>query len=40
AVEGSGLGLAIAKSIVELHKGEIRAKHENGVIQFIILLPI
>ncbi|MBT2579303.1 HAMP domain-containing histidine kinase [Bacillus sp. ISL-8] len=40
AVEGSGLGLAIAKSIVELHKGEIRAEYENGVIQFIILLPI
>ena len=40
AVEGSGLGLAIAKSIVELHKGEIRAEYGNGVIQFIILLPI
>ncbi len=40
ASEGSGLGLAIAKSIVELHMGEIRANYEDGMLQFTILLPI
>ncbi|EOP76743.1 two component system histidine kinase [Bacillus cereus VDM006] len=38
--EGSGLGLAIAKSIVELQGGEIRAEYEDGIIQFIVSLPI
>lgn len=38
--EGSGLGLAIAKSIVELQGGEIHAEYENGVVQFILSLPI
>ncbi|PEY30455.1 two-component sensor histidine kinase [Bacillus cereus] len=38
--EGSGLGLAIAKSIVELQGGAIRADYEDGVIQFIVSLPI
>ncbi|MCU5428981.1 HAMP domain-containing histidine kinase [Bacillus cereus] len=38
--EGSGLGLAIAKSIVELHGGEIGAKYKDGLVQFTILLPI
>ncbi|PRP96642.1 Sensor histidine kinase YycG [Bacillus sp. M21] len=38
--EGSGLGLAIAKSIVELQGGEIHAEYEDGVVRFIILLPI
>ncbi|ENQ3111352.1 HAMP domain-containing histidine kinase [Bacillus cereus] len=38
--EGSGLGLAIAKSIIELQGGEIRAEYEDGVVMFIILLPI
>ncbi|MBO1628412.1 sensor histidine kinase [Bacillus arachidis] len=38
--EGSGLGLAIAKSIVELQDGEIRAEYGDGVIQFIVSLPI
>lgn len=40
ASEGSGLGLAIAKSIVELHGGEIGAEYEDGLVQFTILLPI
>ena len=40
ATEGSGLGLAIAKSIVELQGGSIRAEYEDGVIQFIVSLPI
>jgi signal transduction histidine kinase len=38
--EGSGLGLAIAKSIVQLHGGEINAEYEDGCVMFIILLPI
>lgn len=38
--EGSGLGLAIVKNIVELQGGEIKAEYENGVVQFIIWLPI
>ncbi|MGG0152321.1 ATP-binding protein [Bacillus mycoides] len=38
--EGSGLGLAIAKSIVELQGGSIRAEYEDGIVQFIVSLPI
>ncbi|WP_254489702.1 sensor histidine kinase [Bacillus thuringiensis] len=38
--EGSGLGLAIAKSIVDLQGGDIRAEYEDGMIRFIISLPI
>lgn len=35
-----GLGLSIAKSITELHKGDIRAKTlEHGKVQFEIILP-
>lgn len=38
--EGSGLGLAIAKSIVDLQGGEIRVEYEDGVVRFIISLPV
>ena len=38
--EGSGLGLAIAKSIVELHGGNIHAKYSDKMLHFIITLPV
>jgi signal transduction histidine kinase len=37
---GSGLGLAIARSIVEMHRGKIRAESEkNQGLKIIIQLP-
>lgn len=36
---GTGLGLAIAQSIVELHKGTITAKVENGWTVFTVVFP-
>ncbi len=36
---GAGLGLAIAKSIIELHKGSIRAYNADGRTVFEITLP-
>ncbi|SHE97717.1 HAMP domain-containing protein [Seinonella peptonophila] len=36
---GSGLGLPIAKSIIELHKGEIGLEHKQGAFTFYIILP-
>lgn len=38
--EGSGLGLAIAKSIIEVHGGEIWAENisDKGV-KFVFVLP-
>ncbi|AFU17669.1 sensory transduction protein (plasmid) [Bacillus thuringiensis MC28] len=38
--EGSGLGPVITKSIVDLQGGDIRAEYEDGMIRFIISLPI
>lgn len=39
-VGGSGLGLAIAKSIVELHDGEIWAECKENQIRFLVQMPI
>lgn len=39
-VGGSGLGLAIAKGIVEAHEGTIRAESADGLITFILWLPM
>lgn len=37
--EGTGLGLAIAKSIIDLHGGEIRVQSGDGVTRFEIHFP-
>ncbi|MGL5480027.1 MAG: sensor histidine kinase [Clostridium sp.] len=39
-VSGSGLGLCITKSIIELHKGNIKAKSVCGVVEFEVILPL
>ena len=39
ASEGAGLGLAITKSIVEAHRGTIRAWSSTGSTRFTITLP-
>lgn len=39
-VAGTGLGLAIAKSIVELHKGNIKVKSDITGTEFKVHLPI
>ncbi|MBA4543804.1 HAMP domain-containing histidine kinase [Thermoactinomyces daqus] len=36
----SGIGLAIVKRIVDLHQGQIAAIQENGMMTFVIKLPI
>lgn len=37
--EGSGIGLSLVKSIIEMHKGEVGVKHENGETCFWFKLP-
>ncbi|MBX7280623.1 sensor histidine kinase [Clostridium chauvoei] len=38
-VEGSGIGLAIAKSIVELHNGDIKIEVEGDMFKLYIIIP-
>lgn len=37
---GAGLGLAIVKAIIELHGGSIRAECRDGLVRFVIRLPL
>lgn len=39
ASQGNGIGLAIVKYIVELHKGEVSVKSQNGMTTFTVELP-
>ncbi|RXZ82915.1 sensor histidine kinase [Paenibacillaceae bacterium] len=40
ADSGSGLGLSIAKTIVELHGGQLYLKHNEGQFVFVIILQL
>lgn len=39
ASAGNGVGLAIVKRIIDLHRGEIAVKSENGITAFVVTLP-
>ena len=39
ASEGNGIGLAVVKKIVDLHKGAVGVKSENGLTTFFVDLP-
>ena len=39
SAEGSGVGLAVVKKVVELHRGSIDVKSENGKTTFTVGLP-
>lgn len=37
---GAGLGFAIAKQIIELHGGSVSANCEDGIVEFLVPLPL
>lgn len=39
ASEGNGIGLALVKKVVELHRGSVSVKCENGATVFTVRLP-
>ena len=39
ATQGNGVGLAIVKKVVDLHKGQVTVKCENGLTAFSVKLP-
>ena len=39
ASEGNGIGLAIVKRVIELHKGSLAVRSENGMTCFAVTLP-
>lgn len=39
SAEGSGVGLAVVKKVVELHRGSVDVKSENGKTTFTVGLP-
>lgn len=39
AAEGNGVGLAVVKQVVDLHRGTVKVKSENGVTVFTVTLP-
>lgn len=37
--EGNGIGLAVVKRVIELHKGDVTVKSDNGITTFSVIVP-